>query len=149
MHTCGGKPISGNGCARLVRMGIKDWYEAQAERHSQSALYGVHKVAKGEYSYLPKGKFKQIRKPIAGAVAEFESGSNNSGATATRVITGAILAGPVGAVIGGLFKKQKGRVYVYVTFADGDVAILDGPVKDETKLREFAQKVNAAAIRPL
>lgn len=126
-------------------MGLKDWYDAQTERHNDTALYGVHKVAKGEYSYLPQGKFKQIRKSVAGAVAEFESGTENSSATVTRVVAGAIIAGPVGAIVGGLFKKQKGRVYVYVTFADGDVVIIDGPVKDESKLRDFTLKINAAA----
>lgn len=128
-------------------MGIKDWYTGQIERQNESALYGVHKLARGEYSYLPKGKFKQVRKPVDGASAEFESGADNSGATASRVIAGALIAGPAGAIVGGLFKKQKGRVYVYVTFADGDVAIIDGPVRDETKLREFASKVNAAASK--
>lgn len=131
-------------------MGLKDWYQAQKARSEAykadvRALYGVHSLAKGEYSYLPKGQFKQVRKPVAGASAEFDKGAENSGATLTRVAAGAIIAGPVGAIVGGLFKKQKGKVYVYVTFADGQLAIIDGPVKDESKLREFAASVNQAA----
>lgn len=131
-------------------MGLKTWYSNQMDRHkeSQSAVggyYGVHSVSNGEYSYLPEGRFKKVRKPIAGAIAEFESGASNQKTTAGRVVAGAVIAGPVGAVVGGLLKKDKTKCYVTVTFADGDVAIIDGPVKDERRLREFAVKINAAS----
>ena len=118
----------------------------RAREHAQwFAHYDVHKIDKGEYIYLPKGQFKNIKKPIAGASAEFDKGGEHSSATVGRVAAGLIIAGPVGAIVGGMFKKQKGRAYVYVTFADGEVAIIDGPAKDESKLREFAVKVNAAS----
>ena len=129
-------------------MGFKDAWNAQMERSKTSALYGIHTVSQGVYSYIPKGQFKKIKKPITGAVAEFESGADVGGRTTlTRVAAGAIIAGPVGAVVGGLFKKDRNRAYVTVTFPDGDVVVIDGPAKDERKLREFAAKTNAASSR--
>lgn len=132
-------------------MGFKKWFQAQKQRSEEynagaafRAHYGTHSVDNGIYDYLPDGKFKKIKKPVAGATAEFDKGSDKSSATVGRVAAGAIIAGPVGAIVGGMFKKQKGRVYVYVTFPDGDMIILDGPVKDETRLRQFAATVNRA-----
>lgn len=110
------------------------------------ALYETHKVSNGEYSFLPDGKFKKVRRPIAGAVAEYEAGSSVGGRTTlTRVAAGALLAGPAGAIVGGMFKKDVSKGYVTTTFPDGTVVILEGPLKDESKLRQFAAKVNAAA----
>lgn len=127
-------------------MGLKDAFNAQMERARTSAVYGVHRLSGGEYTYLPKGKFKNIRKPVAGAVAEHESGADVGGRTTlTRIAAGAIIAGPVGAIVGGMFKKDRNRFYVTITFPDGDVAVIDGPAKDESRLREFTAKVNAAA----
>lgn len=129
-------------------MGFKDWFNAQQERADANAVYGVHRLNGGEYTYLPQGKFKNIKKPIAGAVAEFESGADVGGRTTlTRVAAGAIIAGPVGAIVGGMFKKDRNRVYVSITFADGEVVVLDGPAKDEPKVRAFAHKLNLAAAR--
>lgn len=129
-------------------MGFKDWFSAQQERADANAVYGVHRLNGGDYTYLPQGKFKNIKKPIAGAVAEFESGADVGGRTTlTRVAAGAIIAGPVGAIVGGMFKKDRNRVYVTITFPDGDVVVVDGPAKDESKVRSFAQKVNAAGPR--
>lgn len=122
-----------------------DKFRDAMESAERNAVYGVHRVTNGEYVYLPKGKFTSVKKPVAGATAEFESGASNSSATVGRVLAGTLIAGPVGAIVGGMFKKQKGRAYVYVTFLDGDIAIVDGSIKDESKMREFALKVNAAA----
>lgn len=126
-------------------MGLIEKFKDQYEKSQRNAVYGVHRIVNDEYVYLPKGKFKSVKKPIAGAVAEFDPGVSSSSATATRVIAGALIAGPVGAVVGGLFQKQKGRCYVYVTFADDAVAIVDGPIGDASKLREFTLKINEAA----
>lgn len=116
------------------------------ERSKANAVYGVHRINGDSYVYLPDGAFKQVRKPIAGAVAEYEPGSAVGGRTTlTRVAAGAIVAGPVGAIVGGMFKKDRSRGYVSITFSDGDVVVVDGPLKDESKLRTFATKVNQAA----
>lgn len=126
-------------------MGLKDAWNRQMERSKANAVYGVHRINGDTYVYLPEGGFKQVRKPIAGAVAEYEPGSAVGGRTTlTRVAAGAIVAGPVGAIVGGMFKKDRSRGYVSITFPDGDVVVVDGALKDEKKLREFAGKVTAA-----
>lgn len=134
-------------------MGFKDWVKKQNAAHDQvkfnkadapyRALYGIHTVANGNYIHMDG--FKRIVKRVAGTSAEFDAGQSNESATLSRVAAGAIIAGPVGAIVGGMFKKQKGRCYVYVTFPDGEVVIIDGPIKDESKLRHFTQQVNKAA----
>lgn len=135
-------------------MGFKAWYKAQDERHKNyvagqkrvvagdSARYGLlHAVDDGWVS-VPG-----MSRSATGAVAEFESGADQKRTTLTRVAAGAIVAGPAGAIVGGLFRKNKSRVYVTITFPDGDVAVIDGPVKDERQLREFARVVNVAGKR--
>ncbi len=112
------------------------------------ALYDTHKIRKGVYTYLPKGKFASVKKPVAGAVAEFEMGDDfGSRTTLGRVAAGAIIAGPVGAIVGGLFKKDSTRVYVTITFADGDIVVVDAPRKNGPKLQQFARDVTAAGIK--
>lgn len=125
--------------------------ESQAraiERGERMAYYGVHSVKDGVYNYLPDGKFKSISKPVAGATAEFESGSDRKRPTLTRIGAGAIIAGPVGAVVGGLFQKDRSKAYVTVIFEDGDTAIIEGPAKDEAKMRKFAADVNRISQLP-
>lgn len=101
---------------------------------------GSHFITNGEYS---SGSTKI---PIAGATAEFESGAEQKRVTGTRVITGAVLFGPVGAVAGGALRKNKTKCYVTITFADGNVVIIESPIKDEPKARKFAATVNAAGV---
>lgn len=105
------------------------------------AAYGLHSTKNGEYSYLPPGSFKQIKKPVLGAQAVFERGSDKARPTLTRVGAGALIAGPAGAIVGALFQKDTSRNYVTVVFADGDTVIIDGPAKDEKKMRLFADRI--------
>lgn len=126
-------------------MGFKEKYAEARASAKTFAAYGVHSTKNGDYSYLPPGKFKQIRKPVQGAQATFERGSDRDRPTLTRVGAGALIAGPAGAVVGALFKKNTSRNYITVIFSDGDTAIIDGPSKDERKMRAFAQAVNEQA----
>lgn len=130
-------------------MGFKDAWNRQMERSRIEAAYGVHSVTRdGNYRYMPIGSLKQEVRPVAGAVAEYEPGSAIDGRTTlTRVAAGAVIAGPVGAIVGGLFKKDRARGYVTVTFPDGAVAVVDGPLRDEPRMRSFVAKVNEAARR--
>lgn len=82
--------------------------------------------------------------PTAGAHAEVENGADQKRSTLTRIGAGAIIAGPAGAIVGGLFRKDKSRVYVIVTLADGRQVIAEAPIKQERQAREWAAKVNAA-----
>lgn len=119
-------------------------YESRTKAAQHPLKYmgrlGSHFLSNGEYS----SGFTKI--PIAGATAEFESGADKKRITGTRVITGAVLFGPVGAVAGGALRKNKTKCYVTITFADGDVVIIESPIKDEPRARKFAAKVNAAGV---
>lgn len=128
-------------------MGLGDKLREVRENAKYFASYGVHKIDRGVYSYLPPGQFKPVRKRITGATAEYESGADLSGRTTlTRVLAGAVIAGPIGAVVGGMFKKDRARAYVTITFPDGEMVVVDGPANDESKLRAFASAVSAAAL---
>lgn len=129
-------------------MGLKDAWNAQMQRHKAS-VERKNAGIDGSYgitSFVSDGRIVApgLNRSVAGAVAEFESGAQQSATTLTRVAAGAIIAGPIGAVVGGMFKKDRSRGYVSVTFPEGDVAVIDGPLKDEKKLREFARVITAA-----
>lgn len=109
-------------------------------RKSAGAIYDGHIV---DYKGYRHGF--GIKRPIAGATAEFESGADRTRPTLTRIGAGAILAGPVGAIAGGMFKKDKTKGYVTIVFPDGASVIIEGPAKDEKKMRAFAQGVNMIA----
>ncbi len=112
-----------------------------ARRKTMVATYDKHKVIGGFYrsGLLAGGK------DVAGATAVFESGADRSRPTLTRIGAGAIIAGPVGAIAGGLFKKNKSKCYITIEFPDGQAAIIEGPAKDETKMRKFAATLNTIA----
>lgn len=126
-------------------MGLKERLASARESAQTFAAYDVHTIKNGQYKYLPKGAFKSVRKPVEGATAEFERGADRERPTLTRVGAGALIAGPAGAVVGALFKKNTSRNYITVIFSDGDTAIIDGPSKDERKMRAFVQAINAQA----
>lgn len=115
--------------------------KAALHRATAVAIYEKHQVTSGSY----RSSFLSSAKPIAGATAAFESGADLGRPTLTRIGAGAIIAGPAGAVVGGLFRKNTSRCYVTIEFPDGEAVIVEGPAKDETKLRQFAADVNKIA----
>lgn len=85
---------------------------------------------------------------LAGAQVEFEAGANaGSRITATRVVTGGVLFGPLGAVAGGLLRKNRNKVYIVITFADGSSGLIEAPAKKETQARKFANHLQGVANR--
>lgn len=118
---------------------------ASAPDPPAEARYGGHVATGDVYIYTPTSGQATAHKTLSGATATFETGADRSRPTLTRIGAGAIIAGPVGAVVGGLFKKDTSKGYVTVVFADGDTAILEGPSKDEPKMRQFAADVNRLA----
>ena len=123
--------------------------EAEAAQHQDAAIndatrklqfiqYNGHMVNIDQYQY----GIMSIKRPIAGATAEFEHGSDRKRPTLTRIGAGALLAGPVGAIAGGMFKKDKTKNYITVVFSDGATVIIDGPAKDEKKMREWVAAFN-------
>lgn len=118
-----------------------------AKKHVQyDSVLGDLALVSGRLVYTPKGQMP-VKRSVAGAEAEFEHGGEvGKRTTVTRVAAGAIIAGPLGAIVGGVLRKQQNRVYVTVTLPDGDVMLADAPVKDERKAREFARTVTAAGV---
>ena len=116
---------------------------APAPPKAKTAKYGGHSAQGDVYVYPEDGV--QKFKGLSGASATFESGADKSRPTLTRIGAGAIIAGPVGAIAGGLFKKNTSKCYVTIEFPDGEAVIVEGPAKDETKMRQFAADVNKIA----
>lgn len=84
--------------------------------------------------------------PIQGARAEVEtSGDMGKQVRAGRVITGGVLFGPAGAVVGGLLRKSRNQIYITITFPNGDTGLIEAPAKQETEARRFAVAINNAA----
>lgn len=85
---------------------------------------------------------------LKGARAEFEAGANaGTRITATRVVTGGVLFGPLGAVAGGLLRKNINKVYVVITFADGSNGLIEAPAKKETEARRFVNQLQMVIKR--
>ena len=130
-------------------MGLKEWYRAQDARH-KAHVDGLRQGVVGRYGLVAYVEGENITaqgvtRPVAGVIAEYESGADRKRPTLTRVAAGAVIAGPAGAIVGGLFRKDTTRGYITVTFPDGGVIVIDGPVRDEKEMREFAQVVNNAS----
>lgn len=83
------------------------------------------------------------RYPREGARATLETGAGESSRiTATRVATGAVLAGPVGAIIGAMAKKDTTKIHVIVELADGTVLMTEGPRKQMKKAVALVNEIN-------
>ncbi len=128
-------------------MGFKEARERAKINVQYQAMLGDHSCINGELRLPPRlSKLMPERLPIAGATAILETGDVPSRPTLTRIGAGALLAGPVGAIVGGLFKKDKSKVYVSVILADGRLVLIDAPKKDVPKAMQFVAKVNAAGV---
>ena len=85
---------------------------------------------------------------LKGATAHLDNGANvGSRITATRVVAGAVLFGPVGALIGGMAKKDRNKLYITVTYSNGDAGVIEAKAKDEAKARQFVQAINKIGAR--
>jgi len=125
-------------------MGLLEKMKAAREHAQFDASFGDVRLVSGRVIVLQSGSMP-VKRSAAGVSAEVESGAEPGGRTTlTRVAAGAVLAGPVGAIVGGMFKKDRNKVYVTVLFPDGKVVVMDAPSKDEARAREFAARVNAA-----
>lgn len=83
--------------------------------------------------------------PVKEATAEVVTAdAARSRVTATRVVTGAVLFGPAGAVIGGLAKKNVGQIFILITTEDGRILSGAGKAKDAGKAAALAARINMA-----
>ncbi|MEC5180524.1 DUF2510 domain-containing protein [Arthrobacter sp. CG_A4] len=83
--------------------------------------------------------------PVAECEAHVETGAAISArVTAPRVVAGAMTFGSTGAVVGAIAKKDRTKVYLNIITPD-EVIMKEVKGLDETKARQFANKVNNAA----
>ena len=121
---------------------LKELHLRAVEEQKRTYLYSLGNQVAADGTLIIGGE----KNTAKGANAYFENGANvGSRVTATRVVAGAVLLGPLGAVLGGIAKKDRNKLYVIVECADGTVLSTDLPAKDETKVREFVNKINACA----
>ena len=83
--------------------------------------------------------------PVVGVVARVEAGAARNRTTATRVVGGALIAGGVGAIVGGRARKNESKIYVVLDLPDGRSISRTAPAREEERAREFVGNVNAAA----
>lgn len=120
-------------------MGFQEWASKNRTNvavSSRSYLMGEKLVVGGK------------RVPLAGAVARFESGPPlDSRRTATRVATGAVLLGPVGAVLGGMAKKDASKLHIVVEAPNGTVHSDETHVRCEKQARRLVENINIVSAR--
>lgn len=101
----------------------------------------------GKFLLTPQG-IKTLGKtwPLDGASAYAEvEGVAVERVTATRVLTGAVLLGPLGAVIGALAKKREGqRAFLVVTLGDGTILSEEGDPVKLIGMKLMAERINRA-----
>ena len=83
---------------------------------------------------------------VADCSAEFQSGETLAKMSAGRVIGGAVLLGPLGAVLGGMAKKDRSKVYVAIQTPTGPI-VVEGPASEQRQAMTLASNINAAAAR--
>lgn len=81
--------------------------------------------------------------PIAKCTVDLVEGGKSSRMTATRIGAGALLAGPVGAIIGGMAKKDRSKTWVIVTHPGGSFQE-EVSSKDKPKAVAFVRSFEAA-----
>lgn len=101
-------------------------------------------ISNGKLMYTDGKKVKRF--PIAGCVAEFEPGDAPAMQTTVgRVAAGLVIAGPVGAIVGGVWKKDQSKSYINVVLENGHMLIVDVPSSKATAAREFVARINEAS----
>ncbi|GAB3141683.1 hypothetical protein GCM10027057_25660 [Marisediminicola antarctica] len=81
--------------------------------------------------------------PTLGAQASVDVGASTSRISLTRVAVGGVVAGGLGAVVGGSSRRNTTKCFLTLSTSVGTVVIPYNPAS-ETKARKFAAQVNAA-----
>ena len=84
--------------------------------------------------------------PVAGAQAELDVvDAPAPQATLGRIAAGAVIAGPVGAIVGGLLKKDRSKGFVAITLADGKMLLGEFPSARVSDARKLIALINEAS----
>ncbi len=122
-------------------MGFMDWRANYNDEHQFDMLVNPKWKLFGKNLQIEGRNY-----PVAGATAHFESGAAaRQRMTATRVGAGLLIAGPIGAIIGGMAKKDESKMFIIIELADGNALSVEARAKDEGKIRKFVDAVNQAS----
>ncbi|WP_431792754.1 hypothetical protein [Microbacterium paraoxydans] len=103
-----------------------------------SAEFGGYKLRDG----VLKGGGKSVS--VQGAEAEATQGAPSQRSTLTRMGAGALIAGPIGFVVGAVARKNTSKCYVTIGVPDG-VVVIESKAKEFPDALRFADAVNRAA----
>ncbi|WKD60881.1 hypothetical protein CCICO_04220 [Corynebacterium ciconiae DSM 44920] len=79
-----------------------------------------------------------VREPVDGVTARIETEESLQGRmSAGRVVGGAILLGPVGALLGGMARKSDKRVYLSIQLPEGGELVAAGGPESEESARKI------------
>ncbi|NJI60930.1 hypothetical protein HCX50_15985 [Microbacterium oxydans] len=104
-----------------------------------AAEFGAYKLRDG----VLKGGGKSVS--LQGAEAEATQGAPSQRSTLTRMGAGALIAGPVGFVVGAVARKDTSKCYVTVELPQG-VVVIEGRSKDYPHAVKFADAINRSAV---
>ena len=124
--------------APAVPTGQKRSHMAPAAFTDDVVKFGGMKVADNYIEY--EGK----RYPRAGAKAVMDTGAAaQKRITATRVVGGAVVLGPLGALLGGVAKKRTGMIFLTVDLPDGTCLVAGDKAKRQKDAAKALQKINS------
>lgn len=125
------------------------WKAADAPANSKPKSKPAPKLQFGYFELDGKTlNHQSVAYPVKGARATVETAASaKTRMTATRVVGGAIVLGPLGALLGGMAKKDESKIFLVVEMADGTVITDRAQARHETTARRFAGAVNTAASR--
>jgi len=103
-----------------------------------SADFGGYKLRDG----VLKGGGKSVS--VQGAEAEATQGAPSQRSTFTRMGAGALIAGPIGFVVGAVARKNTSKCYVTIAVPDG-VVVIESKAKEFPDAVRFADAVNRSA----
>jgi len=105
--------------------------------------FGNTFIKKGRITHPIPGSFKSIKRDLTGASASVDAEAYaGESTTVGRVAVGAIIAGPVGAIVGGMFKRSNASAYLTIVFPDGEAIVIDAPLSKRAQLDDFAAVIN-------
>lgn len=92
-------------------------------KFKQAIVSNYYKFKKVPWHIVVPEGFKNYRAPVSEVTIDIESGPAVNRMTLTRVVAGGALLGPVGAILGGLAKKDDSFNNLVITFPEAVVKI--------------------------